>query len=260
MVDLRIEGDAFNGLRCSIESDNFRMDNEAALYRIDWDSSRVNAPTDAKLIAARWDKHKKYAFETYDKHDGKNNCLRGYKGGWWYEPSCVRVFLNGEYINSSIVTSRSIYIELFVDNSALKRSRMMFRPTNDLHTCNNTCRNGATCEHVVDPSGNRCVCKIGFCGPECEFENTCKNGGTCEYDKTTNSTTCKCSVEFSGPNCEEARSATSTTSIMAFVGGVLLLLVLIGCCIEAGVVYKRRQMKNEQEGAAKQMRSLAENY
>ena len=80
VVDLRIEGDAFNGLRFSIESDNFRMDNEAALYRIDWDSSRVNAPTDAKLFAARWDKHKKYAFETFDKHDGNNNCLRGYKG------------------------------------------------------------------------------------------------------------------------------------------------------------------------------------
>ena len=252
VVTLRIEGDAFNGNRCSIESYNFTMGNEAALYRLDWNTSRAYGLSDvnATLIAAYWGRHRDYAFRTLDKkNEGRyspRRCVKLFKGGWWYARSCVYVFLNGEYINYSNRSSRSIYIKLFDTDHSLKRSRMMFRPTKDIHVCNNPCRNGAICEHVSDPRGHRCVCKSAFCGPECEWENTCKNGGTCEkvtdptghrcvcknafcgqlcelentcknggtceYDEAMNSTTCKCSVEFSGPKCEDERSETPTIS------------------------------------------------
>ena len=252
VVTLRIEAEAFDGKRCSIESYNFTMSNEAALYSIDWDSSRVYGPNQVMnlMIARAWNNHKNHAFRTLDKPKDRFNlrrCVQLYKGGWWYVGTCIYVFLNGEYINHPIQTKSSIYIMVFDANQSLKRSRMMFRPkTKALHVCNNPCRNGATCEHVPDPRGHRCVCKSAFCGPECEWnntcknggscenvtdptghrcvcnsafcgqecelENTCKNGGTCEYNETTNNTTCKCSVEFSGPKCEDEIPETPTIS------------------------------------------------
>ena len=69
VVTLPIEGDAFNGNRGSIESYNFTMGNEAALYRLDWNTSRAYGLSDvnATLIAAYWGRHRDYAFRTLDK-------------------------------------------------------------------------------------------------------------------------------------------------------------------------------------------------
>ena len=178
--------------------------------------------------------------------------------------------MNGEYINSAEQKETSIFVGSF-NNEALQRSRMMFRETNYIHACDNPCKNNATCVHVANPRSHRCMCKTGFCGPECALRNPCKNGGTCEYDKTTNSITCKCSAVLMGPTCEYPRPTTPTTLpttpsttvqttttatmqptllptkpptiIMLVVGGIVLLLLLFGIGLAVGVGYERRQRK-----------------
>ena len=143
----------------------------------------------------------------------------------------------------------------------------------------NPCKNGGTCEYRKTTNSTTCKCSAAFCGPECELKNPCKNGGTCEYRKTTKSTTCKCSARFVGPKCEDAVTTPSTTPpttlstspstmtstnapiiIMAVGGGILLLLILCGIGITAGVIIKRRQRKRkeEEEKEAKEIKKLAE--
>ena len=220
-VTLRIEVDAFDGAQGWIEASNFTLDNEALQYGIDWNSCTSSS---GRSICAAWVEHQKRPFKTFDKVSGQQACLDEFRGGWWYASHrrCGRVFINGEYLNSEQQDRTSIYVTTFKTVS-LQRSRMMFRETNYVHSCDNPCKNNATCVHVANPRSYRCVCKTGFCGLKCELRNPCKNGGTCEYDKTTNSTTCKCSAEFCGPECElknpckngstcEYRKATNSTT------------------------------------------------
>ena len=198
---LRIEADAFDGTQCWIEADNFTLSNETSLYTIDWNRGTSSS---AKLpMNNAWRTHQNTTFKTFDKVGGQQACLNDFKGGWWYTGGgqCGGVLMNGEYLNSPQPDRTSIHIASFKPSS-LRRSRMMFRERNYVHACNNPCKNNATCVHVDNPRGHRCVCKTDFCGPECEWKNPCKNNGTCEYRKTTNSTTCKCSAEFCGPECE----------------------------------------------------------
>ena len=305
VVDLRIEVDAFDGEHGWIECSSFTMQRSQYLYRINWVTS-----TASKIkMAQQWDEHKGgYSFKTFDKVGSSALCLKLLKGGWWYNRVCGQVFLNGEYIKLAKRAATSIYIQGFSPLS-LKRSRMMFRMTNvNNQSCDNPCSNGATCEHVVDPRGHRCVCKFEFCGPECKLANPCKNGGACQYDETTNSRTCKCSGKFCGPECElkcknggtcEYRNTTNSTSckcsaefegmtcedavttpptippttpttpttiqpttpstiIMPVVGGILLLLILCGIGITAGVIYKRRRIKKQKEETEKEEEEEAE--
>ena len=194
LIDLRIEVDAFNDDSGWIESSSFTMRNERSLYRMSWGTTRASNVA----MASQWDSHKKRAFNTFDNNLlSACRCLKLYKGGWWYARDCGQLRLNGEYINRAERNRTSIYVQSF-NLSSLKRSRMMFRMTNDSHTCNNPCRNGAACEHVANTRSHRCVCRFEFCGPECELANPCTNGGTCEYDETKQRTRCKCSAEFSG--------------------------------------------------------------
>ena len=290
---LRIEVDAFNGDHAWIKAYNVKLADEADLYRFHWKRCRASKI----ILKGAWDEHEQHSFKTFDKVGGEQDCLNRLKGGWWYTRvgGCGKVLINGEYINSAKQTRTSIFVENFKTLS-LQRSRMMFRETNHVRVCDNPCKNGAVCVHVAKPTrSHRCVCKTEFCGPECELKNPCKNGGTCEYDKTTSNTTCNCSAEFMGPKCEDARPTTPTTPtplpsttastqpstmpptspplttlpttpptiIMPVVGGIFLLLILCGIGITAGVVYKRRQLKKQEEGkekggAAKQKLKLAE--
>ena len=262
-VDLRFEVDAFDGDRGWIESSSLTMRNEAGWYRMSWGTTTASNTR----MASQWDSHKSHSFKTLDKLGSGWRCLKVYKGGWWYEKNCGQIHLNGEYINWAEPTTTSIFVQGFKSLS-LKRSRMMFRMTNDSHTCNNPCRNGAACEHLVDTKNHRCVCKFEFCGPECELANPCANGGTCEYDETAKNTTCKCSAEFSGPMCQDAVKTTVTTTpptalpttmtttpttVLPVVGGILLLFILIGVGVATFVIYKRRQRmkQKEEEEAAK---------
>ena len=199
VVDLRIEVDTFYGDLGWIESSSFTMRNEAALYSMNWATTTASTT----LMAREWDRHKTHSFKTYDKFGSRRRCLKVYKGGWWYRKGCSLVRLNGEYIKSAKPVNTSIYIQGF-SYMSLKRSRMMFRMTNVTYTCDNPCRNGATCVHVSDRRGHLCVCKYEYCGAECEMANPCKNGGACQYDETTKSTTCICSAAFCGPKCELA--------------------------------------------------------
>ena len=263
VVDLRIEVDAFDGDLGWIESSSFTMRNEANQYGVRWATTTASKPS----MVSQWDKHKTHSFKTFDKPGTGVRCLTVYKGGWWYTSVCGLVLLNGEYIDSEKLVDTSIYIQGF-SYMSLKRSRMMFRMTNvNNQSCDNPCRNGATCEHVADPRGHRCVCKLEFCGPECKLANPCKNGGACQYDEATNSTTCKCSAEFEGLTCEDAVTTSPTTPptmpttippttpstiIIPVVGGIVLLLILCGIGITAGVIYKRRRIKKQKEETEKE--------
>ena len=274
---LRIEVDAFDGDLGWIEACNFTMDNESLLYRIHWDTCFASG----RGMTFRWNQYKTHPFKTFDKTGGEEDCLDSKKGGWWYYRRCGQVLLNGEYVNAAEPTLNSIFVGGFKEMS-LKRSRMMFRPTNDGHTCNNPCQNGATCLNVADVRGYQCVCKLEYCGPACELVNPCKNGGACEYDETTKSAECRCSGSFGGPTCEDAgaappttqpitpptspTSATSptsptpptppTTTTMAVIGGILLVLILICLCIAACVIYKRRQRKKSEDRLDRQLSAL----
>ena len=226
---LRIEVDAFDGELGWIEAHNFTMDDEASQYRIHWDTCVASGSGMANI----WNQHKGHPFKTIDKAIGAVGCLDYLKGGWWYGAGCGGVLINGEYVNSpgSIVTS--IYVRTFKSGS-LKRSRMMFRSTNDVRTCNNPCRNGAACEHVADPRGHRCMCKLEFCGPKCEL---------------------------SGQKCLDAgptKPPTPLTTFMFVVGGIMLLLILIVLGVAAFGTYKRHQTRKQEEEAAKRWRPLAE--
>ena len=219
---LRIEADAFDSDSTWIEANNFTMSDEASLYSINWETSVASA---GRITRLRWNEIKTHTFKTIDKPGGEKQCLDRLNGGWWYHTRCANIFLNGEYVNSSVPTVTGIFVQGFKQSFALKRTRMMFRPTNDAHTCN----------------------------------NPCKNGGTCDYDDTTKKSKCRCSVGFYAPTCEPAGTAppitqpetptptSPTTSIMPLVGGILLLLILICLCITAGVIYKRRQRKKRED-------------
>ena len=227
---LRIEVDAFDGELGWIEAHNFTMNNEASQYRIHWD----NCVASGSGMANNWNQHKGHPFKTIDKAIGAEGCLSYLKGGWWYGKGCGVVLINGEYVNSSESIVTSIYVATFKSDS-LKRSRMMFRSTNDVRTCNNPCRNGAACEHVADPRGHRCMCKLEFCGPKCEL---------------------------SGQKCLDAGPTTPPTTLptllMFVVGGIMLLLILIGLGVAAFGIHKRHQTRKKEEEAARRRRSLAD--
>ena len=231
--ELRIEVDAFDGTSCWLVAADVQMYSEGQRYKMEWGRIRESESG----LAANWEFHELLTFKAQDKADGKEECLRKYKGGWWYGNDCARIFLNGVYVNRADSTFTSISVRSFKFRTALQRSRMMFRPALD-RPCYNPCFNGGTCDHVTNPKGRRCRCTSEFCGEKCEDENPCqnngiceyvvatkthscectsnfcgascelsnpcKNAGTCEYDANTRATTCKCGQEFSGPTCEDA--------------------------------------------------------
>ena len=281
---LRIEADAFDGRSCWLVASDFRMYSENHRYKVDW--GRVTESESG--IAGDWNFHERYSFKTYDNVDAQAQCLRDHKGGWWYGHgiNCTRLFLNGEYVKQADATSTSIAVRSFKPNTALQRSRMMFRRTKE-RPCLNPCKNGGTCDHVANPEGIRCRCASQFCGEKCEILNPCQNNGTCEYNTTTNSTSCKCTTGFPGPICEDATSDDATTTseaatttsedatptsedatttsedatseddtsenvvtpaIIALVVGLVLLLrvVAAGVCIEV-ISNRRRNEKNQRE-------------
>ena len=258
--ELRIEADAFDGTHCWLVASDFRMYPEGRRYKMDW--GRVTESHSG--IALNWNFHEVLTFKTHDNVDGQAQCLREYKGGWWYGHvnDCVQIFLNGVYVKQADSTSTSIAVRSFKPNTALQRSRMMFRRTKDL-PCLNPCKNGGTCDHVASPKGirNRCRCTSQFCGETCEIVNPCRNNGTCKYNTTTNSTSCTCATGFSGPICEDATSedATSDNTIIALVVGLVLLLILIaaGVCI-AVISSRRRNEKKRREQQTFQLSQLAE--
>ena len=164
--EMRIEVDAFDGSGCWVVASNFRMNNEAHRYSMNWDS--VSASKDELVGDLNY--HKLIPFITLDNNEGSDDakqCINEYKGGWWYV-KCVMVFLNGEYEKQPVATFKSISFDRCKYRVALQRSRMMFRPQNDVRPCN----------------------------------NPCKNGGACEYNGATKSATCRCTAKFNGPTCE----------------------------------------------------------
>ena len=163
--ELRIEADAFDGTDCWVMASNLHMYYEGRRYAMYWDSVSASK---AELVDDL-NYHKLKPFNTLDNSEGINakRCLIEYKGGWWYD-NCGKIFLNGEYENKAVEFSTSIYVSNFKQQVSLERSRMMFRPQNDVRPCN----------------------------------NPCKNGGTCEFNEATNSAKCRCIAEFSGSTCE----------------------------------------------------------
>ena len=206
--ELRIEADAFDGTSCWMVASDFRMNNEALRYSMDWDN--VSASTDDLVANLKY--HKSINFTTLDNYrrQTEKQCVDEYKGGWWYYyfGHCATIFLNGEYENQAVNSVTSISIDGFKYIVALERSRMMFRPQNDVRHCN----------------------------------NPCKNGGTSKYYEATNSAKCMCAAEFSGSTCE----GTSSYTLPAIIGGVLLVLILIaGAILDAAIRHRKLRMADE---------------
>ena len=213
--ELRIEADAFDGTGCWVVASNFRMNNESNRYAMDWDSV-VASKAD---LVEDWNYHKLKLFRTPDKYVGRLGCVNVYNAGWWYG-DCVRIFLNGEYANRSVATFKSISVFHFKHETALKRSRMMFRPMSDVRPCN----------------------------------NPCENGGTCEYDDATKTTACKCGAQLYGPTCEHVMGTTvkdkGLSVTMIVLVALLLLWLLIAWAIAARVLLQRRKRRLEEEQEA----------
>ena len=94
---------------------------------MDWDSVTASKHE----LVSDWNYHKLIPFLKLDNRgevEEGNHCVGGYKGGWWY----VWIFLNGEYENQAVESFMSIYVNSFKSIVALERSRMMFRPQNDV--------------------------------------------------------------------------------------------------------------------------------
>lgn len=78
---------------------------------------------------------------------------------------------------------------------------------NDSRSCGTLrCLNGGTCISVQKSS--KCVCLLGFTGPECQFpasspchSSPCYNRGTCQATKEAPFYRCNCPVNFNGLNC-----------------------------------------------------------
>ena len=186
--------------------------------------------------------HKLTPFITQDNNGGDGDskqCLDEYRAGWWYVSwgyvSCVMIFLNGEYKKQAVETFTSISFESSTFQMALQRSRMMFRPQNDVRPCNNPCR----------------------------------NGGTCEYNVATKSAKCSCAAEFKGPTCEDPDNdeaidtdadagSESGNALPAVVGGVLLLLILIAGAVVFGAILRRKKRATDAAAQRELERELAE--
>ena len=178
--ELRIEADAFDGTRCWLVASIFRMLSEGHGFAMDWDSV---AQSTAEL-ADDWNHHRMKRFSTLDESVGidAKRCVGAYKGGWWYA-NCGRVFLNGEYQNKGVESFTNISVYHFKQQASLKRSRMMFRPQNDVRPCNNPCKNGGTCDYRVATESARCRCVAEFSGPTCEDTlNDPENGAGSDAD------------------------------------------------------------------------------
>ena len=188
--ELRIEADAFDGTSCWLVASGFRMnrENNDRRYALDWD----NVTESAARLANDWNSHKLKPFVTFDEYGRYYDswstlwysraltCITRYKGGWWFARinHCNDIFLNGQYENETgRGDSRSIYVYSFKRNFALERSRMMFRPQNDVRPCNNPCKNGGTCEYNVATNSSKCWCIAEFSGSTCESTYTDTNSG-----------------------------------------------------------------------------------
>ena len=218
--ELRIEADAFDGTSCWLVASDFRMNNETLRYSIYWDSVTESVVG----LADDLNHHKLKPFITLDNSEWwsmmgwewsmmARECVRKYKGGWWYVSlyMCGKISLNGEYENQrGAGDSKSIYVYHFEQQFALERSRMMFRPQNDVRPCNNPCKNGGTCEYNVATNSSKCRCIAEFSGSTCE-------GTYNDIDSDVHSDA------YSGADSE----SVSTLPAVAGRVGLLLLLILI---------------------------------
>ena len=247
--ELRIEADAFDGTSCWLVASDFRMNNETLRYSMDWDNVSASKPG----IMADWNYHKLIPFTTLD------NNLRQYgkrrvdkcKGGWWYV-NYITIFLNGEYSNQSVKTCMAgmgITIYHFKHDVALERSRMMFRPQNDVRPCNNPCRNGGTCEYNMATNSAKCRCVAELSGSTCE--GTANDTHSDIYNDTDHTDSDTDSDEDS-----DTDSDTDST-LSAIIAGMLLVLILIAGAILDAVIRHRNKRKADEAAQRKRDRDLA---
>ena len=232
--EFRIEGYAFDGDTCSIDSANFKMRPESDKYAITWDKTTVNNTNEST-----WDYHKSQTFKTIDNNEG-GNCAGLYHGGWWYR-DCANTVLTGLYYPVATATHSAMIIGTFKTNLSLKASVMMFRPTDSARACSNPCKNGGTCEYEAASQSHRCVCPSTHCGASCAV--MCRNSGMCEHNLTTNATKCFCTAGHTGPECDTKQNVTdkstdSNKDIIGFVIGVVLgLMAAAGALLSACFLY-----------------------
>ena len=247
--ELRIEADAYNGMGCWVVASNFRMNNEALRYTVDWD----NVSASIVGLGADWNYHKLIPFNTLDNMEGDADrkwCVVKHKGGWWYgyRPSydfCTAIFLNGEYEKQPVESYMSISTYSFRYHVALQRSRMMFLRQNDVRPCNNPCKNGGACEYNVATNSAKCSCDAGFKGATCEHTD---NGAGSDADRDTDSDADSGSGSTAGSG--------SGNALVAGGVGLLLLLMLIAGAISHGVTRCRKQ--READAAAQWEREKEE--
>ena len=135
------------------EYDRFRVDNEANFYRLTVSNYKGNASKDyLDDLYNGFQAHNSAYFSTYDNYvvstyqqgeanlrnvakSDKSNCAVRSGGAWWFanKNTCLPVHLNAVYIaGASAPANRGIKwlaINNYDRNYALKRSKMMLRPT-----------------------------------------------------------------------------------------------------------------------------------
>ena len=199
---MKIELYAWDGETSVMLVSGFTMNNEAGKYALNLD--RVSVMAGNYSLQYDLNYHKLKPFQTFDNFE-RPLCVQAYRGGWWYgDNECVKLFMNGNYINEDMVSNTSIMAGSFRPTRTLRRSRMMIYPNSWSSSSDaNPCKHEGACEHLTDPLGHHCRCKSEWCGATCEVANSCKNGGTCESNEMTEGVTCKCAAVFTGQTCED---------------------------------------------------------
>ena len=116
---MRIELDAWDGEFWIVTAYNVTMDNEAGKYALHWSDALIGVGSSRMEDDLNY--HKSQPFQTFDNFESP--CVQTYRGGWWYgQTECVKMFLNGEYINEDIVSDKSIMSSSFKSTRTLKPS------------------------------------------------------------------------------------------------------------------------------------------
>ena len=163
--ELRIEGYAYDDTNCSVVAKNFSLEPESDHYRMRF--GRIGSLVNMNASDMAYFRDQRFDTPDNNRHPGLIGCTYVYPGGWWFR-QCIEMYLNGGYFKSIRITSNYMFVKGFNGRAPLRRSQMLFRPSeSEARTCNNPCLHGGTCEYKAASNERRCMCADGFSGPLC---------------------------------------------------------------------------------------------
>ena len=131
---LQVGAFAYDNTNCSMQAGNFRLEKESESYTLRFGNTVALLNVETKDI----NYHRDMKFLTKDHTDKYGICTKAYYGGWWFG-SCALIYLNGKYEPNNTKSYKSIYVNSFKGNQALRGSHMLFRASDSgYRACNNS--------------------------------------------------------------------------------------------------------------------------